>query len=276
MVRTITDISQAIKADFVANLTLQSVYGLDASLTFDDQFSNVSVEAIFIYVWSLAVYIHESYVDAKSAEIESNIASEYPFSIPWYSKIALVFQLGDSLEFNESTYKFSYTIIDAAKQIIKFTTVRQRQIAGVTKLQIFATKANKTALTVDELAAFSGYIAQRGAAGTHFQFISLAPDQLELNMTVYYDPQVLKATGEKLSDGTKSVDTAINSYLDGIKYGGVFNRTRQTDAIQLADGVNDIILGDVKVNGDLNNAREFESASGFYVASTINVTYIAN
>ena len=276
MARTLTDISLAVKADFVANLTLQSIYGLDASLSFDDQFSRVSVEAILIYIWSMAVFIHESYIDTKTTEIESNIASEYLFSIPWYSNIALAFQLGDSLEFNEATNKFEYPVIDPAKQIIKFTTVRQRLVSGVTKLQVYAAKANKTALTTDELAAFSGYIAQRGAAGTHFQFISLAPDQLELNLTVYYDPQILKATGEKLSDGIKSVEKAINNYLNGIKYGGVFNRTRQTDAIQLADGVNDIILGDVKVNGDLNNAREFESTSGFYVATTINVTYIAN
>ncbi len=276
MARTLTEISQAIKADFVANLTLQSVYGLDATMSFDDQVSRVSVEAVLIYVWSMAVFMHESYIDSKTAEIERNIASEYPFSIPWYSGISLAFQLGDSLAFDESTYKFSYPIIDATKQIIKFTTVRQRQIEGVTKLQIFATKATKAALTTDELAAFSSYITQRGAAGTHFQFISLAPEQLELNLTVYYDPQILKATGEKLSDGIKSVDTAINAYLDTIKYGGVFNRTRQTDAIQLADGVNDIILRDVKVNGDLNNDREFESASGFYVAQTINVTYIAS
>lgn len=276
MARTVTDISQAIKADFVANLTLRSVYELDASLTFDDQFSRVSIEAILIYIWSMAVYIHESYIDSKTAEIESQIASEYLFSIPWYSGISLAFQLGDSLKLNEVTNKIEYSVVDASKQIIKFATVRQRLVSGVTKLQLYVAKAGKTALTTDELTAFSGYITQRGAAGTHFQFISLAPDQLELNLRVYYDPQILNAAGEKLSDGTKSVVMAINSYLDAIKYGGVFNRTRQTDAIQLADGVNDIILGDVKVNGDLNNNREFESASGFYVATTINVTYTAN
>ena len=131
-------------------------------------------------------------------------------------------------------------------------------------------------MTVDELAAFSGYITQKGAAGTHFQFISLAPDNLILNLTVFYDPQVLKSTGEKLSDGTKPVEIAINNYLNGIQYGGLFNRTKQTDAIQLADGVFDVVLGNVTINGDLNADREFESPSGFFTAQTINVTYTAS
>jgi len=162
------------------------------------------------------------------------------------------------------------------KQIIKFTTIRQRQVEGVTKLQVFATKANKTALTTDELAAFSAYITQTGAAGTHFEFISLNPDQLIINLTVYYDPQILSSTGVSLSDGTKPIEISINSYLNGIKYGGTFNRTRQTDAVQLASGVNDVVLGDISVNADLNNLQSFESASGFYTAQTINAIYIPN
>lgn len=273
MTRTLNDILLAIRTDFVANIKLQSIYGLDTTLTFEDQFSRVSFESVLTYIVASAIYLYESIVSAKSDEIESQIASKYPFSIPWYSDIALAFQLGDSLLFDETTYKFNYPAIDSTKQIIKFTTIRQRQVEGVTKLQVFATKANKTALTSDELAAFSSYMTQVGAAGTHFQFISLNPDQLVINLTVYFNPQVLNSTGVSLSDGSKSVDLAIANYLNGIKYGGAFNRTKQTDAIQLAAGVNDIVLGDVKVNGDLNPAQFFESESGFYNAQSINATY---
>jgi len=273
MTRTLNDILLAIRTDFVANIKLQSIYGLDTTLTFEDQFSRVSFESVLTYIVASAIYLYESIVSAKSDEIESQIASKYPFSIPWYSDIALAFQLGDSLLFDETTYKFNYPAIDSTKQIIKFTTIRQRQVEGVTKLQVFATKANKTALTSDELAAFSSYMTQVGAAGTHFQFISLNPDQLIINLTVYFNPQVLNSTGVSLSDGSKSVDLAIANYLNGIKYGGAFNRTKQTDAIQLAAGVNDIVLGDVKVNGDLNPAQFFESESGFYNAQSINATY---
>lgn len=274
--RTFSDILLATRTGFIQNSTLQDAYGLDDSLTFDDQFSKTSVEAALTYVFSFCIWVYESIIFAKSDEILATINTEHEFSIPWYKSLAMAFQLGDSLIYNESTFKHDYANIDASKQIVKYATIRQRQIEGVTKLQVFATKTDKAAMTDDELAAFSGYIMQKGAAGTHFQFISLSPYNLVLNLTVYYDPQVLKSTGEKLSDGTKPVEIAIANYLNAIQYGGLFNRTKQTDAIQLADGIFDVVLGNVLMNGDLRDDREFESPSGFFHAETINVTYTAS
>lgn len=42
------------------------------------------------------------------------------------------------------------------------------------------------------------------------------------------------------------MEDAIAAYIDGIRYGGVFNKTKLVDAIQAVDGVVDVILGDVK------------------------------
>ena len=273
--RTFTEILQTTRAGFVENITLQSIYGLDVTKTFENQFSKVSPESILTYVFSYAIWIYESIISDKAAEITAQINTEHEFSIPWYTGISKAFQLGYSLSYNDLTYKHAYPVIDETKQIVKYTQVRRRIISGVTTLQVFAAKANKASMTVDELTAFSRYMTAKGAAGDHFQFISLAPDNLTLNITVFYDPQILKSTGEKLSDGTKPVNLAIADYLNGIKYTGAFNRSKQTDKIQAADGVIDVVLGDVLLNGDLNNNREFESASGFYVAQTINVTYTA-
>ncbi len=271
--RTLDEILTAIRADFVNNITLQEHYGLDASKTFNEQFSKVSIEAIFTYIVASAIFLYEKIVYGISADLTAKIASEYPFSISWYHDKALAFQLGDALVFNENTYRFDYLQHDTSKQIVRYAAIRQRQIEGVTKLQVFATKAEKTALSVDELRAFSKYMTEIGAAGTHFEFISLSPDLLEVNATVYYNPQLLKSTGESLSGNEKNVEMSIRDYLNGIKYGGVFSRTKLTDAIQGTIGVNDVVLGDVKLNGDLNNAREFESDSGFFKAETINITY---
>lgn len=273
--RTFNEILSALRADVVANTELQTKLVLDATKTFDEQFSKVSFLSILTYIVASAIFLHEQIVNDKAVEIEAQIASKYPFSIPWYYAQSLAFQLGDELVFNKNTFQFAYASIDATKQIIKYTSIRQRQVEGVTKLQVFATKENKVALTADELTAYSAYLRQVGAAGTHFQFISLAPDNLELNLTVYYNPQILKADGTSYADGSKPVETAIDNYLNGITYGGVFNRTKLTDAVQLATGVSDAVLFNVKLNGDLNNTREFESASGFYNSLNPNIEYIA-
>lgn len=276
MARTLNEILLATRQAWIDNLVLRSAYELDPDQSWDDQFSSVSIESAITYVVSYVIWLFENIVYDQSDYITAQIAAQQPFSIPWYTAIAKAFQLGDQLIFNESTYKYGYESIDEEKQIVKYVAIRQRQIEGVTKLQIFATKANKTAMTADELAAFSSYIFQRGAAGTHFQFISLSPDTLVINMSVYYDPQLLSASGLSLSDASDPVRDAINAYLDSITYAGAFNRAKLTDAVQNADGVNDVILGDVLLNGDVNNARQFESASGFYSATTINVSYYAD
>lgn len=274
MARTLDEIKQAIRADFVANITLQEAYGLDSAKTFDEQFSKVSLEAVFSFIVASAIYLFELIIDKKKAEVESMVAVEMPFSIPWYYAKALAFQMGNSIVFDETTYKFVYPLIDETKQIVKYAAIRQREVSGVTRLQVFASKANKAALTADELNAFKAYIKGIGAAGTHFDFVSLAPDQLTINLTVYYNPQLLGGDGVSTSTGNKPVNDAIDSYLGAIKYGGAFNRTKLIDAVQAASGVYDAVLSDIRMNGDLVNTQSFESPSGFYVAATITTTYL--
>lgn len=270
--RTLDQINQGIKADFVANEVLREAYGIDALKSFDDQFSKVSLESIIIFIVATAIWLLEVIVSQKETELESQIASEYPYSIPWYYNKALQFQLGDWLAF-DSSYKFTYPVIDEDKQIVKFVAIREREVDGVTTLQIFATKAAKDALTEDELAAFTAYIQQIGAAGTHFEFISLAPDTISLEMVCVYNPQLLSFEGERLAGGGKPVNEAIEAYLDGIKYGGSFTRTKLVDAIQVANGVFDVELESVLLNGVLNASRSFESPSGFFKSDVITVTY---
>ena len=273
MARTLDEIKQAIRADFAGNITLQEAYGLDPAKTFDQQFSTVSLEAIWTFIVASAIYLLELIIDKKETELEALIAAEYPFSFAWYYNRALAFQLGDTLAFDETSYKFAYPVQDESKQIVKFVAIRQREIEGVTKLQVYAAKAGKVALSASELDAFKAYIQQVGAAGTHFQFISLNPDLLTLNLAVTYNPQVLGYDGNRLAGGGKPVNEAIAAYLDGIKYSGSFSRTKLVDAVQAAVGVVDVVLGDVLMNGDLVNSQTCESTSGFFSASVINATY---
>lgn len=271
--RTLTEILTTIRQAWIDNATLAALYDLEISKTWDEQFSKVSLESLLTYIMAYATFIYENIVYDLSASLEALIEAKHEFSIPWYTAVARAFQLGDELVLNATTYAWEYPTIDETKQIVKFTTIRQRQIEGVTKLQIYATKEGKAAMTADELAAFRGYMTDRGAAGTHFQFISLDPDRLKIYMTVYYDPQLLSSIGQSLSTGEFVVNNAIVDFLSNIRYGGVYNRTRQIDAVQAVSGVRDVELGDVFLNEDLMSAREFESASGFYQADLISITY---
>lgn len=273
MARTQTQILEAIRADFVSNITLQEAYGLDPEKSFNEQFSTVSLEAIWTFIVASAIYLLELIIDSKQAEIDTKINSKQAFSIPWYQQNALAFQLGDELTLNPETYQYRYPEQNEDKKIVKHASVRTRTIDGVSKLQVYIAKENKEALSSAELDAFADYYSQTGAPGTHFDFISLAPDSLTINLAITYNPQLLSASGELLSNATSPVNEAIEGYLNSLRYTGKFSRTKLIDSVQKAPGVLDALLGDVLMNGEAANVQLFESPSGFFTADSIIATY---
>ena len=92
MARTVSEISQSIKAAFVTDETLNDAYSLETGKSFDEQFSKVSLEAIIIYIVALAHNLIERVMDTFSAEIDSRINATYLGSIPWFYKKVLDYQ----------------------------------------------------------------------------------------------------------------------------------------------------------------------------------------
>lgn len=273
MGRTFDEILAAVHERFVANITLQEKYALDPELSFSEQFSAVSVEANMLYTVAMAIFDSEQLVAAKADELTALIGAAYPFINDWYKGKFLAFQLGDVVVFDEENQDFAYETLDESKQIVKHVAIRKREIGGVTKLQVFVTKEDKEALVASELSAFEVYTQKIGAAGTHFVFVSQTPDQLEIEVLVTYDPAILNGNGVTLADAEAPVFDSITAYLNAIKYSGKFNRTRLVDTIQQATGVLDVVLGDVYMNGEINNNQSFESPSGFFEAYVIEDTY---
>lgn len=273
MARTFDEILDSIRTRYKNNLTMQEKYGFDPDKTWDEQVSAVSFESQLTYVIASAFEELEQHVDEAKQEISDMIAANHQMVTDWAKRQFLAFQYGDTLVFDEELKKFVYPVIDESKQIIKHVALRNSIVNNVTTLQVFVAKENKVALTADELAAFELYAKTIFVPGTHFEFISLAPNQLEVNVAIIYNPQLLDGNGLLLSDGSNPVEQAVTAYLDGIRYSGKFNRTRQTDAMQLATGVLDVVLGDVKIDTSLNNAQSFDSPSGFFALNNIVPTY---
>lgn len=264
MARTITEITTAMKTEFMANAELRNKYGFSDTAVFDDTFSVVSLERIIIYIVASAIWVLENVFDNFSSEITTRINNSILTSIAWYHSKVLAFQYGDELIFNSDTYSFGYATVDASKQIVKYAAVREVIDGGVTKLKIFYSGTNKLALTTEQQTAFKAYIKEIAAAGTHLLFVSLDPDLLGVTLNIYYDPLIIDSTGAKIVDGTKPVELAITSYLDSIKYGGIFYSSKLVDAIQATEGVNDVELVDTYWGGTAAERRKIEAASGAF------------
>lgn len=261
MARTIRQIKAAMTQQFMADATIIDRYGLQEGAVFEDTFSAVSLESIWFGIVASAIYVLESIFDVFREDVDAKIAGAVVASIPWYHKIALEFQYGDSLVFDEKTQGFVYPVVDTKKQIVKYAACRD--LGGM--VYVLASKDNGSGLpeplTADELTAFTAYLTERKPVGILLQTSSLSPDQVQISMQVQYNPQVLMPDGQMIAQsGVYPVEDAVNNYLNGIVYGGSLNKTKLVDAVQAAAGVVDVVLTSISVKSD--NASEFSPMSG--------------
>lgn len=265
MARTINEIGKGMKEALMADETVQEAYGLMPERTFEEQFSKVSIEAILIYVVASAAWLQEQLWDVFRTETERRINDAYVTSLSWYFRKALEFQKGDSLTFDDKTYSFRYLNTDAAKQVVKHVAIRQVIDENVTKLKVYFSGADKQPIAGDVRVSFEAYMRETGAAGTHFLFVSEAPDALRVHLHIYYDALVLDSTGTRLEGGGKPVEETIESYLNALEYGGVFYASKLVDMIQATEGVKDVTLDGTTWKEGKENRRRIEADSGAFV-----------
>lgn len=280
MARSIREIKAAMTAEFMADPTIVSRYGLAPGATFDATFSTVSIENIWFSIVASAIFVLESLFDAFREDVDTKLESAVVASIPWYHKIALEFQYGDELVFDEATQGFRYADVDESKRLVKFTAARDLG-GGVYVLASGANAAgNPVALSAPVLAAFEAYMRQRKPAGVLLEVHSYAPDVVRLSMRVQFDPQLIASDGTSIADpSVRPVDAAINGYLRGIVYGGVFNKTKLVDAVQAVPGVRDVILDTVWVRPASGGfavlaANSYTSVGGAFVTYGNTISYV--
>lgn len=265
MARTIEEIGKGMKQALVADATIQEAYGLVPGRTFEEQFSKVSIEATLIYVTASAIWLLEKIWDAFREETQQRIEESYVTSQAWYYAKALAFQKGDSLAFDEKTYSFRYLSEDEAKRVIKHVAIRQVTDENLTRLKVYFSGDNKQPITGDVRSSFEAYMREIGAAGTHYLFVSQAPDTLRVHLHIYYDPLVLDSTGTRLEGGGKPIEETIEKYLNALEYGGVFYASKLVDMIQATAGVRDVTLDGTTWKGTRENRRRIEADSGAFV-----------
>lgn len=279
MARTIKQIKKAMTDQFMKDENIRSMYGLNESDTFDGSFSAVSLESILFGIVASAVYVLEVFFDSFRKDVDARIEKAVLASIPWYHKICLEYQHGDGLVLDEATQQYVYEVEDDQKRIVKYAACRDN--GGGVYILVAGDDGSgvPTALSDSVLTAFRQYINARKPAGVVVDVYSYDPDDIQISITVQYDPLVLNADGSLISDpSVYPVEDAVNGYLADIIYGGRFNRTRLTDAVQAAEGVADVVLGAVstkRASADEymeNDGQNITSVGGSFKASDLRDT----
>lgn len=270
MARSVAEIKKTMTDAFMADVTIREKYGLSVSDTFSSKFSSVSLENILFFIVAACCHVLEVLFDQHKADVEEKISMAVVASVPWYYKMALAFQYGDSLVLNETTQQYEYATIDESKQVVKYAAVRDKG----TSVQILVSGdegGNPVALSNDVLAVFKQYMNRVKVAGVILNITSKPSDSLSITANITVDPLVLDESGALLADGSKPVETAIREHLKHIIYGGTFNKTKLVDAIQAVEGVIDVELGICQyIDEDLEgwstmDGNNYTGASGSYI-----------
>lgn len=242
MARTISEIKKTMTDAFMGDATLREKYGLTAEATWGESFSTLSVENILLYIVAACCWAVETLLDQHKADVEEQISSAVVASVPWYWKKALGFQLGDSLELDEATYEYKYAKEDASKQVVKYAAVRDKGTA-VEILVSGESGDGPVALSSSVLTSFKQYMNRVKIAGVALNIQSLDADSVTVGAKIWVDGLSIDDSGRSVSGSGYPVEEAIESYLKGIVYGGTFNKTKLTDAIQAVEGVTDVEIG---------------------------------
>lgn len=225
MARTIAQIQQSIIAAKQADATLS---GLSST-------SNAAIWLLWTYVVAVCQWVLENYFDAHKAEVEKIIATQRAHTLQWYVTKARQFQYGVLLPFESDSYATPST--DPAIAIINYAAAVE--LPSLVRLKVATLSGGSLApLSVGQLTAFTAYIQLIKDAGVRMQITSGNPDMLRLQLTIYYDPLVLDATGARI-DGTSTypVKDAVKAFLEALPFNGLFVINNLIKALQAIEGV---------------------------------------
>lgn len=226
MARTISEIQAAIIAEKEANATLS------AALT---STSTVAIWRLWTYVVAVCMWTLEKLFDSHKVEVAALIAAEKPHTAKWYVTMAKKYQHGDSLPDGSDVYD----PVSTDETVLIISHAAAVELYNLLRIKVAKnTGGTLEALSSPELAGFAAYMHRVKDAGVRLQLTSGDPDDLKLELTVYYDPLVLDNTGARL-DGTSStpVKDAINNYLQNMPFNGLFVLNKLINAIEETEGV---------------------------------------
>ena len=200
------------------------------------ELNSSSTEAIWV-LWvnmtAFIIWLQENLWDAHVIEIQEIAGRAVPGTVRWYQYIALQYQEGYSLEWNNERLQYEYPVIDESAKIVKRSSVRE--FGGIVQIKYAKLDAdnNPEPLNPGEKAAFNSYMYKVKFAGTFLQEISEPGDLLKLNMDVYYDPIGL------VNNVRSAVEAAINNYIYNLPFDSELRISKIIDQIQLVRSVVD-------------------------------------
>ena len=267
---------------FIKERAVIDRYHLEAGKSFAEQFSPVSLESIFLYVFAFAVWSVETLFDNHAADVSDRIAQLEPHTLRWYVRKAKLFMYGHKLVTDTDYYDLKDIApeeIDKA-QVVKYAVASE--MGNVVYLKVAGqTEGKPSQLPDSHYAALKSYINEIKDAGVPIQILNEPADEIRINLIVYYDPSLMNGNG-LLVDGSEPVRNAVQYVITNLPFNGAFRITDLLGAVKAIPAV-EVVDIDHEGGGVVSKARNSDHFdpivgfsrpySGYYEITTLNVTY---
>lgn len=278
----IADFKKLMTDLYISNETVKEKYDLTDGLTFDEQFSSVSLESIIFSNVATSMFVMQELFEQFKTDVALSINEQAPGTANWYAYKAMLFQFGQDLV-AETDYYDNTGLTDeqiAARRIVKYAAAVESKDNSILYLKVASgdDDGNRNPLSSTQLTAFKKYISDVQYAGVRIQIINDNPDDMRLSIDIYYDPLVLNELGERLDgESTTPIQGAIRNYLKNLPFNGTYSNQGLVDVLQAVDGVH---IAEIKYSGSRYgiytqfaeiNAREVAHA-GYYQVTDANLT----
>lgn len=266
--RTVDEIKKEMVDEYTSNETVRARYGVRAGEELS--LAKASIENILFYVIAHAIWVLERLFGEHKTEVETYISEMKPHSLRWYVNKARAFRFGQSLI--EDTDQYDDTgLTDEAiadMQIVKYASAEERN--GQLFIKVAKDGENgRTTLSSEEEAALKSYIQEVKDAGVKVTIRNAQAVDFKIDITIYYNPQVLDQNGVSLISGGEPVKDAIKNYIENLPFNGEYRNVELIDKLQQVEGVVIPELAGAysritnEDNYSLINAKE-TSYSGYY------------
>lgn len=277
MARTIAEIKKEMTDYFVRNETIQALYELDPEKSFEDQFSKISLESILFYVVAVSMWTLEKLFDRHKQEVTELINELKPHSLRWYANKAKAFQFGKSLIPDTDQYDNTGLTDEQIRkqQVVKYSAVTEKAAIVYVKVAT-GSEGARTQLSPEQEVALAAYFKEVKDAGVKLNVVNLPADEFNVDIDIYYDPQVFDETLNRLDGTGKLVHDTIASFVENLPFNGEYRNSALINTLTELDGVVLVELKQSTANGQPINAKCVPESGYFRVnKDTLNINAIA-
>lgn len=230
---------------YIASAAIRNSYGLDASKTFEEQFSVVSIESVVFFIFATAVWTLERLFDIFRREVDDTLSMKKPHRLKWYRDKTLAFQQDYLLPVDSDIYP----VIDEAAKVVKYAAAVETPDSSKLLIKIAGGGALRDKLPDDVAAQVAEYLQWIKDAGTRVDLINRSPDAYRCEIDIYYNAMLL---ADRVGEAVRQ---AINGYIENLPFNGEYSNMALVDALQ---GVEGVVIPELKNSYSRPSAGDFD------------------